>query len=632
MKRPNFLFIMTDTQATNMVGCYSGKPLNTQNIDSLAAEGIRFNSAYTCSPVCTPARAGLFTGIYANQSGPWTNNVAPGKNISTMGRYFKDAGYHTCYIGKWHLDGHDYFGTGECPPEWDADYWFDGANYLSELTEKEISLWRNGLNSVEDLQANHIDETFTWAHRISNRAVDFLQQPARADEPFLMVISYDEPHHPFTCPVEYLEKYTDFYYELGEKAEDDLANKPEHHRLWAQAMPSPVGDDGLYHHPLYFACNDFVDDQIGRVINALTPEQRENTWVIYTSDHGEMMGAHKLISKGAAMYDDITRIPLIIRSPQGERRQVDTPVSHIDLLPTMMALADIEKPEILPGENILAVKEPRGVMVEFNRYEIEHDSFGGFIPVRCWVTDDFKLVLNLFTSDELYDRRNDLNEMHNLIDDIRFADVRRKMHDALLDYMDKIRDPFRSYQWSLRPWRKDARPRWMGAFRPRPQDGYSPVVRDYDTGLPTQGVKVEEKKQVLMHYCCSWPTFSARNSLQGATMKISRLGEAPDYRFSLANERTFLAWIRTALGFLAAGVGLDQLAPDFATPVIRELLALLLCLFSGGLAMYGYLRWLRNEKAMRLKEDLPYTNSLLIISLILMVVAVIVMGLVLYAG
>lgn len=78
MKRPNFLFVMTDTQATNMVGCYSGKPLNTQNIDSLAAEGIRFNSAYTCSPVCTPARAGLFTGIYANQSGrgPTTSRQA----------------------------------------------------------------------------------------------------------------------------------------------------------------------------------------------------------------------------------------------------------------------------------------------------------------------------------------------------------------------------------------------------------------------------------------------------------------------------------------------------------------------------------------------------------------------------
>lgn len=115
-------------------------------------------------------------------------------------------------------------------------------------------------------------------------------------------------------------------------------------------------------------------------------------------------------------------------------------------------------------------------------------------------------------------------------------------------------------------------------------------------------------------------------------MKISRLGEAPDYRFSLANERTFLAWIRTALGFLAAGVGLDQLAPEFATPLIREVLALVLCLFGGGLAVYGYLRWLNNEKAMRLKQDLPYTRGLLLISLILVVVVAAVAGLVLYGG
>ena len=115
-------------------------------------------------------------------------------------------------------------------------------------------------------------------------------------------------------------------------------------------------------------------------------------------------------------------------------------------------------------------------------------------------------------------------------------------------------------------------------------------------------------------------------------MKISRVGEAPDYRFSLANERTFLAWIRTALGFLAAGVGLDQLAPEFATPLIREVLALLLCLFAGALAIYGYLRWLRNEKAMRLKQDLPYTRGLFIISAILLAVAGVVMVLVFYGG
>lgn len=502
MNQPNIILIMTDTQATNMVGCYSGKELNTNNIDQLAKQGIQFNSAYTCSPVCTPARAGLFTGIYSNQSGPWTNNISPGQNVSTMGRYFKDAGYETCYIGKWHLDGHDYYGTGECPSEWDREYWYEGANYLAELSDSEISLWRNGLNTVEELRENNIGKEFTWAHRISERAIRFLKKAEKQmSQPFLMVLSYDEPHHPFTCPPEYVEKYQDFSYDLGQKAFDSLENKPEHHKMWSQAMPSPVGEDGHYRHPIYFGCNDFVDDEIGRVVNSLDQSEIENTWIVYTSDHGEMMGAHKLISKGAAMYDDITNIPLIIRPPnkQLSGTKINLPVSHIDILPTLMKLAAITKPEMLPGNDLLSIndeiKADRGVMIEFNRYEIEHDSFGGFIPVRCWVDINYKLVINLFTSDELYDRNLDPDEMHNLINYPDYENIRNTMHDTLLNYMDSIRDPFRSYQWALRPWRKNMKPNWMGAFRPKPHDGYSRIVRDYDTGMPTKGIKIEDKKQ-----------------------------------------------------------------------------------------------------------------------------------------
>ncbi len=138
MKRPNFLFVMTDTQATNMAHRDSGKPLNTQNIDSLAAEGIRFNSAYTCSPVCTPARAGLFTWYDANQSGPVQGPTTSrqAKTSPLWGATLRMPAITPVGIGKWHLDGHDYFGTGECPPERDADYWSDGANDPSELTEK----------------------------------------------------------------------------------------------------------------------------------------------------------------------------------------------------------------------------------------------------------------------------------------------------------------------------------------------------------------------------------------------------------------------------------------------------------------------------------------------------------------
>jgi uncharacterized sulfatase len=498
MAKPNIILIMTDTQATNMVGCYTGLPLGTDAIDRLAGSGVMFGSAYTTCPVCTPARSGLFTGIYSSQSGAWTNNIALGANMRTMGAHFQAAGYRTAFIGKWHLDGHDYFGTGRCPPEWEDDYWYDGKRYIDEKTDREISLWRNGLNSADDLRREGIGAEFTWGHGITERAKRFLKSAETDERPYLLVVSYDEPHHPFTCPPDYVDRWADFAYPLGARGRDDLAGKPEHQRLWAEAMPSPVGGDGRYRHPFYFACNDFVDDLIGEVIAAAGAEP----WIVYTSDHGEMMGAHQLVSKGAAGYDDITRIPLILRPPTAAaaHQRIDTPVSHIDVLPTLLDIAGLPAPEALQGESLLPLvagdtTEHRDVLIEFNRYEIEHDSFGGFIPMRALVTDDFKLVVNLFDTDELYDRKNDPDEMTNLIDAPQYAAIRDDLHDRLLARMDALRDPYRAYRWAVRPWRPDKKPEWMGAFRPKPADGVSPVVRDYDTGLPTQGVKIEEKTQ-----------------------------------------------------------------------------------------------------------------------------------------
>lgn len=244
-----------------------------------------------------------------------------------------------------------------------------------------------------------------------------------------------------------------------------------------------------------------MDDEIGRVLDSLSDEDRKNTWIIFTSDHGEMMGAHRLISKGANAYDDIARIPLIIQPPLNQlvSQQIETPVSHIDLLPTMLDIAGIKAPDILQGESLLPLvtgsnpNKKYSVMVSFNRYEIEHDSFGGFIPMRAWVSDDYKLVINLFDTDELYDRKNDPYEMHNLIDDPQYAAIRNKLHDDLYAYMEKTRDSFRTYQFMLRPWRDDKGVEWMGLFRPKPDDGISPIVRDYDTGLKTKGVKTEKK-------------------------------------------------------------------------------------------------------------------------------------------
>ncbi|MBN1246928.1 MAG: DUF4976 domain-containing protein, partial [Anaerolineae bacterium] len=178
----------------------------------------------------------------------------------------------------------------------------------------------------------------------------------------------------------------------------------------------------------------------------------------------------------------------------------ETLVSHIDLLPTLMDLAGMDIPPILEGESLapqLAGQEDadREVIITFQRYEIEHDSWGGFQPVRAIVKGQHKLVLNLLHSDELYDVVRDPGEVRNLIDVPEMAAVRDELHDRLLDWMYAKRDPFRGPVWERRPWRASRRLQWRGEFRPRPADGYAPDVRDYDTGLPTRGVKTEYGKK-----------------------------------------------------------------------------------------------------------------------------------------
>lgn len=495
MQRPSFVLIMTDTQGANVVGTYRDPALSTPNIDKLAENGVKFTRAYTTCPLCTPARAAIITGIYSHTAGAWANNLPLGDNIKTMGQRFRDSAYRTAYIGKWHLDGHDYFGTGICPDGWDPAYWYDGKRYLSELTEDEVHLWRRGLTSVAQLRAHDVRAEFTWAHRVSNRAIDFLD--TCADEPFLLVVSYDEPHHPYTCPPEYGEKFTDYAYPVGPAAHDTLGDKPAHHREWADAVDVRL-EDGRFRHALYFGCNSYVDHEIGRVIDAVHARAPENTFILFTSDHGDMLGAHQLVGKGPAMYDEITRIPLIIEQPAawGAGTTNPTLVSHIDLLPTMLELAGLELPPILEGQSLVSQLEgeadaQREAVIEFQRYEIEHDSWGGFQPIRSILSGDYKLVINLLHSDELYNVNADPGEVDNLIDRQEFAGIRNAMHARLLDWMYERRDPFRGPCWERRPWQEARLFRWRGSFRPRPADGYAPEVRDYDTGLPTQGVKME---------------------------------------------------------------------------------------------------------------------------------------------
>ncbi len=484
------ILIMTDSQRWDMVGCYRNTGLKTPCIDRMAAQGVRFERAYTAQPVCQPARAAIFTGLYPHSCESWSNSMGISQTAHTIGERAKDNGIRAAYIGKWHLDGGDYFGQGRCPAGWDAEYWYDMRNYLDELTPEERVISRDA-NNIDRMD---IDVSFTFGHRCADRAVRFIEENREQDS--LLCVSFDEPHDPCLCPRKYADMYRDFGFPKSENVFDTLEGKPDHQKVWAGSKVNEDKQALSMRAPYFFGCNTYIDSEIGRVLDA-AEKYMPDALVIYTSDHGDMLNSHSLWAKGPAVYDEITRIPFIVKGagvPAG--RVSRAPISHINIAPTVLNALGIDAPDILEGKSIAPqIYDPDErvnpyVFIEFGRYEVDHDGFGGFQPMRAVFDGRYKLCVNLLSTDELYDLESDPGEMINRIDDNGYASVRDKLHDALISHMDQTRDPFRGYQWVRRPWRANAAPAtWdnSGMTRQRhEEERYEPYQLDYRTGMPVK--------------------------------------------------------------------------------------------------------------------------------------------------
>jgi uncharacterized sulfatase len=486
--RRQAVVIMTDSQRWDMVNAYRRTGLATPNLDRLAAMGVRFDRAYNCQPLCTPARSALFTGIWPHGNGCWSNNLPLGQGVRSLGERLTSAGIHAAYIGKWHLDNTDYFGAGKAPAGWDPAVWYDMRNYLEELSPADRIRSRREETVAEDIPAS-----FTFGHRCSNRAIEFISQ--HADEDFLLVVSYDEPHGPFLCPKSYNDRYRDYVFPGGPNLQDDLSGKPEHQRIWSEvAMRGRNADDLAYRHPAFFGSNEFIDHEIGRVVDTID-RSCPTALVAYTSDHGHMALSHRLHIKGPAMYDEITRVPFIVRwpgrAPAGA--VAPHPVSHISLTPTVLDYFGVQESDGLDGSSLLPVvcdparRIADAIFMEYGRYETDHDGFGGFEPVRSAFNGRFKLVINLLGTDELYDLKDDPHEMRNIIESGIYRTERDELHGMLMAWMNETRDPFRGMHWHKRSWRTDAPPfTWhytRGNRHRRVEKGELPLL-SYDTGLP----------------------------------------------------------------------------------------------------------------------------------------------------
>lgn len=493
MSKKQVILVMTDTQRKDMLGCYNRSlEMNTPFLDTIADQGMRFERAYTAQPVCGPARSALFTGTYPHTNGSIANSMTMNQKTKTIGQRLSQAGIHAAYIGKYHLDGGDYFGDGLCPDGWDEDYWFDMRNYLEGMSDSE----RLKSRKFETVFEEEVLPSFTFAHQCSDRAIAFIEK--HKDEDYFLVVSYDEPHGPFIAPRDYFDMFKDRPHTSYGNVNADLSQHPEHIRIWAMHQgktdPSAMALMG---------CNAFVDKEIGRVLEAIDIHASE-ACIIYTSDHGASLGAHGLADKGPAMYDEITNVPFMIKWPGVTRSCVvdNQPVSHIDVVPTILDIFQVDKVRLLEGRSLMPLIESQDevineeVFMEFTRYEVDHDGFGGYQPIRACTDGRFKLSINLMTSDELYDLNADPGEMNNLLLDEEHEVIRNGLHDKILNWMNETRDPYRGYYWERRPWRTDAREAtwdYTKMTRQRYTEPDEVGQLDYGTGLPiTEFIRKKE--------------------------------------------------------------------------------------------------------------------------------------------
>ena len=487
--KKQIILLMTDATRQDMLGCYGNPQMHTPNLDALAESGTRFQNAYTCQPVCGPARSAIFTGTYPHSNGGITNCVPLGANVKTIGQRLSDQGIRTAYIGKWHLDGGDYFGLGRCPDGWDPEYWYDMRCYLEELTEEERLFSRSHAANRQGVSAD-----FTYAYRCADRATDFLQK--HGDEDFFLTVSLDEPHDPSLCPEPYASMFQEYEFPKSPNVWDTLEGKPLYQKYWAGEGIKTDRDRVKLMAPAYLGCNAFADSQLGRVIDCIK-SCAPDAMIIYTSDHGDGLGSHCLHGKGASIYNEIARVPLLIAGAGLPRGIINRhPVSHINLPALVMDYMGLPIPRCFEGKSLLEeIRRPEVrtndyIVTEFTRYEIDHDGFGGLQMMRAIYDGRYKLAVHLLDPiDEFYDQEQDPYEMKNLIWDETYDAEKTRLHKLLLEWMNATRDPFRGYQWEQRPWRKDAQtPTWSytGCTRQRENEEYEPRQLDYSTGLPME--------------------------------------------------------------------------------------------------------------------------------------------------
>ncbi|TWD79461.1 arylsulfatase A-like enzyme [Kribbella amoyensis] len=416
--RPNVIVFFTDQQRWDTVGA-AGNPLGlTPNLDLMCRRGTMFETACTTNPVCAPARAALQTGMYPTNTGVYRNSVVLPTDAPTLGRLFGAAGYQTGYIGKWHLATQD-----PVPRDQQAgyEYWL-GANLLEFTSDayRTIVYDRDG------------EPVFLPGYRpdaLTDAAIRFVSKASTEDRPFMLFLSLIEPHHQneldnYPAPEVYEDTYN------GAWLPPDLA-----------ALPGTAHQ----HAPGYYGQIKRVDECLGRLRDALTSlDLTDDTVLLYTSDHGSHFKTRNNEYKRSP-HDGSIRVPLVVEGPgySGGRR-VGTPVSTVDVVPTVLDAAGIELPDHLDGAPLNRWFKGEqdtsdGVLIQVSETEV-----GRALRTERWkyhvLAPDAgdEPAADRYVERALYDLAADPYELDNVIDSQGHQEIAAELRARLVRRIEQV--------------------------------------------------------------------------------------------------------------------------------------------------------------------------------------------------
>jgi arylsulfatase A-like enzyme len=434
---PNILLILPDQMRASAMGCDGNGDVKTPNIDRLAAEGMRFKRTYANVPVCCPARAILMTGTYPHVNGMVANDLRLREEQVTVAERLRDAGYRTGFIGKWHLDGGPR-DPGFVPPgprRQGFEFW---AAYECHHKHFEPDYFRD---TPERIVVNKFEPEASC-----DFAVEFLRSQPK-DKPFFLTVQMGPPHDPYGAPPEYMKQY-----------DADQLTPPANWQPGSETRPTPKA--GLKRGPLanrfvplggkeeiaaYYAAVTAIDDQVGRLLSVLKETGADaNTIILFTSDHGDMLGSHGMRRKRKP-HDESARVPGILRWPGHvpAGRVVETLFSHIDMAPTLLALAGQKVPEEMQGANLARValgettEGPEAVLLQIF---VPFNPDGIAKPWRGIVTADHTYARYEDEPWVLFDHKADPHQQTNLITTASAEPLRARLDAQLAALMQEHGD------------------------------------------------------------------------------------------------------------------------------------------------------------------------------------------------